>query len=266
MKTWVALYVKEWKDSRYLLAFLVIALVALEIFGWYHFDPDLARTREGGWLFLPFIFGIMTCFVAPPFLLARSFSSEWRSETHYQWFSLPVKRRATVLCKYAVALSNGLILSVIACGSAIMLLISFLKTKGKWAEFAEFMAELPSITFGDGCNLFIDLFVVFFLPFLFYLLFLLAIVTAMEGLKFSVHRFQGLAALVLFGGTIYLYARCYKMIVGWLSFLGRYDTVWFWTEGSMKNVMDLAQLAYPFLAATVLLTVGLWLFEKRVEI
>ncbi len=32
MKTWVALYVKEWKDSAYLLAFLVIALVALQIY------------------------------------------------------------------------------------------------------------------------------------------------------------------------------------------------------------------------------------------
>ena len=92
MKTWVALYVKEWKDSRDLLVFLVIALFALEIFGWYHFDPDLARSGRGRWRFLPFIFGFVTCLVAPPFLLARSFSSEWRSETHYQWFSLPVNR------------------------------------------------------------------------------------------------------------------------------------------------------------------------------
>ena len=263
MKTWVVLYVKEWKDSRYLLACLVIVLFALEIFGWYHFDPDLARSKEGGWQFLPFIFGFVTCFVGPPFLLARSFSSEWRSETHYQWFSLPVNRWMTVLCKYAVALSNGLILYMIAGGSAIVLLVSFLKRDGKWAVL---MAKLPSITFGDGCNLIIDFFVVFCLPVLFYLLFLLSIVTVMEGVKFSVRRFQGLAALASFGGTIYFYARFYKMIVGWLSFLGKYDTAAFWAEGSMKDIMDLAQLAYPFLAATVLLIVGLWLFEKRVEI
>jgi hypothetical protein len=59
-----------------------------------------------------------------------------------------------------------------------MLLISVLKREGKWAEL---MAKLSSITFGDWCNTLIDLFVIFFLPFLLYLLFLLAIVTAMEG-------------------------------------------------------------------------------------
>ena len=112
----------------------------------------------------------------------------------------------------------------------------------------------------------IDLCVVFVVPFLLYMMLLLALVTAMEGLKFSVRRFQGLAALTFFGGMIYLYARSYTTAVDSLSFLGRYNTVVFLGEGSMKVVMQLSHLAYPFLAFTVLLFAGLWLFEKRVEI
>ena len=259
MKNWVALYVKEWKDSAYMLAFLVIALVALQIYGWYLFDPELAGASGGGWVVLPFVLGFVACVIVPPFLLARSFSSEFKSETHYLWFSLPVNRWVTVICKYAVALINGFILWMIAAGSMVLLLM-------KEGKLTKLNPELSTASFGQISGFLIDLCVVFVVPFLLYMMLLLALVTAMEGLKFSVRRFQGLAALTFFGGMIYLYARSYTTAVDSLSFLGRYNTVGFGAEGSMKGVMQLSHLAYPFLASTVLLFAGLWLFEKRVEI
>lgn len=267
MKTWVALFVKEWKDSRYLLAFLVITLVALQIYGWYNFEPPWFKGKEGGWRAIPFVLGFVTCIISPPFLLARSFSSEFRSETHYQWFSLPVKRRVTVLCKYAVALSNGFLLWLIAAGSIALLVFVHLIDEGKWAML---MTSLSMISYGEILEktflFLVDLCVVFIAPALLYMMLLLALVTVMEGVKFSVNRFQGLAALVSFGGAVYLYARFYKMVVGWLSFLGRYDTVGFWVEGPMEGVIKWSHLAYPSLALALLLIIGLWLFEKRVEV
>ena len=264
MKTWIALFVKEWKDSRYLLAFLVITLVALQIYGWYLCEAESAQVKGNSWRVLPFAFGFLMCIVASPFLLARSLSSEFRSETHYQWFSLPVKRYVSVLCKYAVALSNGCILWIIALANVVLLLI--FRGFGE-ANRTQFRDALSAATYGEIFRFLVDFWLCSILPGLLYMMLLLAVVTVMEGVKFSVRRFQGSAALLFFGGTVYLYARFYRMVTDALDFLGPFELRrTFWTGGSMQGFPEWSHLAYPFLVFTLLIIIGLWLFEKRVEI
>lgn len=265
MNTFWALYVKEWKDSRYLFGVLGVGLIALELYGWLAFDPTLrgGAGKEVILNWLPFVLGIAASFFAPSFLLARSFSAEWKSETHYQWFALPVKRWITVLCKFAVAAVQGIILLIFTVGN--FLTVSAMHSEGDKA-LEKFLNRFTLLSWGEVTYLMIDLFVVFVLPVLVYLTLSLAVVMAMEGVKFTLHRYQGVVALVFFGGVIYLFGRFFKDALQMLGFLGNYRAMTIWQDGNMSSAIEWAMLVYPLTVAAILVFLGLWLFEKRVEI
>jgi len=262
MRTFWALYKKEWKDSQQLLGFLVVGITALELYGWYHFDPALIERKESAWYQIPFVIAMAVGFFAPAFLLARSFSFEWKSETHYQWFSLPVNRWITVMSKFAVALSQGIVLLLFSSGGVFQ---ASSKDGGFtiWQVFFEKTEDLQLYQF----SLFmIDIFVMFSLPVLLGLVLTLALVTAMEGVKFTVHRYRGLVALVFFGSSVYLFGRFFNSAVQILDFMGSYKPLLFLPGKGMGHSVEWASYAYPLLAIVLLMGMGLWLFEKRVDI
>ena len=251
MNIWWALYIKEWKDARYVFAFLMLAIAGLEGYGWFYFEPDFAKVGPRAILsYVPFILGGAACFIAPPFLLARSFSSEWKSDTHYQMFSLPVSKYVPSLAKYLVALSNGLLMFLVAAG--IMFAVG--------VEYGS-KAGVPRVAYDDVLFLMI-------LGFTVYLVLILGFVTAMEGVKFTVKRFRRLAAVGFWLGSMFLYFWFYRQVVNVLGFLGDFE-IWSVLDGQM--VMAVSEVAwasfvYPALFGVLMLGVGLALFEKHVEI
>ncbi|MBT3605028.1 MAG: hypothetical protein HOE48_15320 [Candidatus Latescibacteria bacterium] len=251
MNTLWALYVKEWKDARYVFAFLMLAIVGLEGYGWLYFEPDFAKVGLSAILsYVPFILGGAACFIAPPFLLARAFSSEWKSDTHYQLFSLPVAKFVPSLAKYLVALSNGLLMFFVA--AAIMFSVGVEHGVKDGA---------PRVAYDD-------VWYVLVLGFTVYLILILGFVTAMEGVKFAVKRLRRLAAVGFWLVSMFAYFWFYGAVVNSLGFLGAVQ-IWSVMDGQM--VMAVGNIAwasflYPAIAGVLLLGVGLALFEKHVEI
>jgi hypothetical protein len=251
MNAFWALYVKEWKDARYVFAFLMIAIGALGIYGWVYFEPDFSDVGPRAILsFIPFFLGGVACFVAPPFLLARSFSSEWKSDTHYQIFALPVPKFVPAFAKYLVALSNGLLMFLVAGGIMFGVGIEYGVKEG-----------VPRVAYDDVLFLMI-------LGFAVYLVLILGFVTAMEGVKFTVKRFQRLAAVGFWLVSMYFYVWFHGLAVGNLSFLGKFqiDSVMDGQVMMAVSSVAWAGFAYPVLVGLVLLVLGLGLFEKYVEI
>ena len=262
MKTFWALYVKEWKDSRYVFGAVCVFLVALAIYGGYGTELHTRRLLSVGEKMsraLPFVLGVACCLFAPPFLLARSISLEWKSETHYLWFSLPIQRWFSLLGKFSVALSQSLVL-ILLTGLLVVTTISFLSEHPMgWIRFLDFLRE-------GGIGGVMDICMIFVLPVLLYVILSLAFVIAMEGVKFLAHRYRGLMALGFFGTMVYLYARFWGTAMDALNFLGRYKPDTFWQSGSMSHGVELALYVYPFGVTVLLMAFGLWLFEKRVQI
>lgn len=262
MKTFWALYKKEWKDSLQLLGFLVVGIISLEVYGWYHFDPALIGQKESAWYQIPFVLAMAVGFFAPAFLLARSFSSEWKAETHYQWFSLPVNRWVTVMSKFAVAFSQGIVLLLFSSGGVF----EASSKDGGFTLWQVYFGKIADLQLYQSGLFMIDTFVVFSLPIFLGLGLILALVTAMEGVKFTVHRYRGLMALVFFGSSVYLFGRFFNSAVQFLDFMGSYKPFMFLPGKGMGHGVEWASYAYPLLAIVLLMGIGLWLFEKRVEI
>lgn len=263
MKTLWTLYVKEWKDSRYVFGVVGIGLLALMFYGAYVYDHHVEGAMKPIRNFLPFALVVAGSFFAPAFLLARSFSSEWKSETHYQWFSLPVKKWVSVLGKVATAFSQGVIFLVMT----LTFLLCFERYRVDHPKSVErFFTSLSELSGSQIMVVVYDMTIVFLVPVIIYLMLTLALVVAMEGVKFALHRYRGIAALVFLGGSVYLYGRFYQLAHDNLRILGRFKPTSFWQEGSMVGGMELAVYVYPLLALVALMGLGLFLFEKRVEI
>jgi hypothetical protein len=99
------------------------------------------------------------------------------------------------------------------------------------------------------------------------LVFLLGIATAMEGIKLALKRWRGLAGIAAVVASFYLYARLMKPVRSLLVFLGDFRISLEIGGGHIKtSALPLSWVAYTVLVGLVLTAVGLWLFEKRVEI
>jgi hypothetical protein len=246
-----ALYSKEWKEGRHVFAFLMVAIALLGAYGWTYFEPDILKVGPRALLsYIPFLLGGAACFIAPPFLLARSFSTEWKSDTHYLMFSLPIWKCVPSLAKYLVALSNGLIMFGLMGSFVFAVMITH------WGGEDTVRPAYDDLVWIAG------------LGFLAYLILMLGFVTAMEGVKSSVKRFQRLASIGFAVMVLFFYLWFYGQIVVPLSILGgiQLETV---KAGQVVMVVwefSLASFAYPALVGILLLILGLALFEKNVEI
>ena len=87
MNAQFALWKKEMKDNRSLLFFLAIAVIGLDAYLLLRPHHGFTSASDG------IIFLCIVPFFAPllilPFVLAHSFSSEWKADTHYLMLALP---------------------------------------------------------------------------------------------------------------------------------------------------------------------------------
>jgi hypothetical protein len=251
MKTLWTLYVKEWKDTRNGFAFLMIALALVGIYGSVYFEPDILSVGPRAILsYIPFVLGVASCFMAPPVLLARSFSSEWKSDTHYQLFSLPIPKFLPALAKYCTVVSQGFLMFLLMGGFVFGVGVTH------WGS-----DDTPRLAYDDVITMMV-------FGFLAYLIMMLGFVTAMEGVKFTVKRFQRLVSVAFFFVALYFYVWFYWQIVGILDFFGTFqiDTVMNGQDVMVVGEIALAIFFYPALVGVLFLVFGLALFEKYVEI
>lgn len=251
MRVWWTLYVKEWKDAFNIFVFLMGALAVLCGYGWVKFEPDFSKVGPGALLgYIPFILAGAACFIAPPFLLARSFSSEWKSDTHYQMFALPVPKFMPALVKYLVAFCNGFAMFLLVTATIFGIAYSY------WHDESSIR-----VAYDDTWFMMLFGYVV-------YLMLMLGFVTGMEGVKFTVKQYRRLTAVGFWVFSMFCYFWFYGYFIGFLDFLGVFEV------DSVMNgqvMMGIAQFAwasflYPAFFGGCLLVLGLLLFERHVEI
>ena len=231
MSPLIALYTKEIKDNRKLFLFLLIGTVCLDLLVLVTIETNVLAA---------FICGLpiwSTVFILP-FVLAHSYTTEWKTSTSHLLLSLPIRPSIAGLSKYLAVLSMGVVLFGIS--AAAIHLVTSRAPDG-------FTSQLPNIFGITGTDVF-EYAMVGYFSFLFLLL---GLVSGMEGVKFSVARFRGLISLASFVLGLYLYS------IFVTSFLAAF-----------QGVMDvgLAIAVYSILAGLVYLVMGLFLFERYAEI
>lgn len=237
MKPFFALYVKELKANKTLFLFLLLLIVGMSAYGVIGAGDDLDFEIGKNFIDIDLPWLIIAAFIlvfSMPFLLAHTFNTEWKSETHYQMFALPVSQYTIILAKIAAVASKGIVGGIIVIGCVSLWLVH-----GVLPYFA-FLAALVLVT---------------------YMVFILGVVTGMEGMKFSVKRYRGLNAVGFFIIAVFLY--------GWLFSEG---TEFFEFSGEISMspyaefTIDLAPFVYTILMGVIFMIIGLVMYEKRAEI
>ena len=263
MKPLLALYLKELKDYRNLILVLAVATVALNVYAHWDVDLDqLAQLRGAENKALALILlalpGLPVLFFAiiPAFILAHSFSSEERANNHYLLFSLPVPKYAVGICKILGVLTVAAGLFAVSAGGASLML---------WR-----IAAHPDVA-EEGTRVLVDNLLLYagqiFFP---VVMLLLGMVTGMEGLKFAANRCRRTVTIGAFAVSFYLYAKLMRPAAEALDFLGGYEIPLLVTGVSREWVnsapMPLPWAAYTLLAGLAFAGVGIFLYEKYVEI
>ena len=253
MKPLFVLYMKELKDNRNLFLFLLIATVSLDLYAFFEIDEKLVTTRSPSAILIVLLFHLplFTAILIPPFILAHSFSSEWKAETYHLMFSLPIHKGWIVFLKLIAILTIGFVLFMVSC-------LGFLLFFSKVTSFANSNSSMPSA------------FDFWFLAggwYLSILLLLLGIVSCMEGLRFAVKRYRRLVSLGFLVTCFYFLGRIMKPATEALSFLGKYQIEIINQDGGVfYKSMSLSWLAFPILCGLLLLLLGIDLFDRYVEI
>lgn len=231
MRMFFALYLKELKDAKNVSCFLVIGTLVLQ--GWVLLSVE---TQMIALFFsaLP-LWAIM--FVLP-FLLASSFNGEWRGNTNYLLFALPIRTGVVGLCKFAAILSIGLLLFSIA-GTGVYIVVARAPHEAV-SQILSYFGVTASTVSGYAAGFFAS-----------YVLLSLGVVTATEGVKYTAARLRGLAAAASIVSCIVIYLTAAGSFVDAL-------------QGYLST--GEALMAYTVLAGLVFLLIGLFLFEKYVEI
>ncbi len=230
MKSSFALYLKELKDNRNLFLFLLIGTVALDLWVLLTVETQVFAVALCGLPVWAFMFIL-------PFMLASSFSSEWKSNTNHLMLSLPIRTSMVGLCKFLAILSMGTVLFTVVV-VAVYLVMS--------RSSEPVLQQVPNVFGFTSSEAFEYVVGIYFS----YLFLLLGIVGGMEGVKFTVKRFRGLAAFGFFLAGLFFY----KWFMGYF-----FDAL----RGSMGDGLILT--VYSILAGLVFLALGLFLFEKYVE-
>ena len=204
MKPFFALSVKELKANKILFLFLLLLIAGMNAYGLMKVanvsQDQLVAQEQMGTIIkflitvtLPISLTKTILVLSLPFLLVYTFSSEWRSETHYQMFALPLSQYTVILAKIAAVASIGFVGGGIVIGSVYLSV----------AHIADLLVEAESkfiyrVIFGVERMLFFDFVLVASVKLATYMIFIFGIVTGMEGVKFSVKRYRRLAAVASF--------------------------------------------------------------------
>ncbi len=255
MKSFFALYMKELKAHKILFLFLLLLIAGMNAYGLMqiayvrHFK-DVIESSDN----LPVILwpnfsyfwpmlAVFTLVLSLPFLLAHAFNSEWKSETHYQMFALTVPQYKVILAKIVAITSKGIIGGGIVIGSLYLWMV-------RKAEFIDGVLELmpfSHFTLVTGLIL------------VTYMVFIFGLVTGMEGVKLSVKRYRGLAAIAFCLVSVFLYGRLFQQGERAFEFLGQISMPPF-------GDANVAHFVYTILAGIIFMSIGLVMYEKRAEI
>ena len=258
MKQFFALYVKELKANKALFLFLLLLIVGMNVYGLIQVEnfKFLEIKKETGGhiqiLNIPWQLLAALIFVfSLPFLLAHAFNTEWKSETHYQMFALPVSQYTMILAKIAAVASKGIVGGIIVTIGLSL-----------WAERE---AALPNVkmlsTGGTEVTVFFDFALVVGLVLVTYMIFIFGVVTGMEGVKFAVKRYRGLTAVAFFVLSTFLYGRLFQQGAKSLDFLGQISM-----SPPAEFTIHLGSVVYTILIGVVFMIIGLVVYEKRAEI
>ena len=264
MKQFFALYVKELKANKILFLFFFLLLVGMNAYGliqleyFLHilhiivFTGDIAPSviQSNYFSFFGGPIAMLAAFIlvfSLPFLLAHAFNTEWRSETHYQMFALPVPQYIVNLAKVAAVASKGIV--GVGGGLVIGSLYLWIGRKVGFLDSTMELLSVPRIALVIG------------LIFVTSIVFILGLVTGMEGMKFAVKRYRGLVAVGFFVLSTVLYGRLFQQGERTLDFLGQISM-----SSPVPFTIDLAPFVYTILMGVIFMIIGLVVYEKRAEI
>lgn len=231
MKQFFALYVKELKANKTLFLFLLLLLVGINIYGFIEIEDISQQIASGEFLKLSFFILLppFTLVLSLPFLLAHAFNAEWKSETHYQMFALPISQYTMILAKIAAVASKGIVGGGIVIGGLYF-----------WV-----LADLPDVQViafdNTEVTVFLDFAFITGLALVTYMIFILGVVIGMEGVKFAVKRYRGLTAVAFFILAVFVYGR-------------------------LLPQDDWSPFVYTILMGVIFMIIGLVVYEKRAEI
>ncbi|MDE0553204.1 MAG: hypothetical protein OXI24_03245 [Candidatus Poribacteria bacterium] len=251
MKQFFALYVKELKANKALFLFLLLLIVGMNVYGFIEIENISQQVASGEFLKLAFFIFLppFTLVLSLPFLLAHAFNTEWRSETYYQMFALPVPQYIVNLAKVAAVASKGIVGGGIVIGGMYF-----------WV-----LADLPDVQIIAFDNTqvtgFLNFVFITGLALVTYMVFILGVVTGMEGVKFSVKQYRGLTAVVFFAIAVFLFFRFFNQMTIALNFLGQISIT-----PTPSGQIELAPFVYTILMGVVFMIIGLVVYEKRAEI
>ena len=271
MKPFFALYVKELKAHKILFLFLLLLIAGINAYGLMKVanvsQDQLVAQEQMGTIIkflitvtLPISLTKTVLVLSLPFLLAHAFNAEWKSETHYQMFALPLSQYTVILAKIAAVASVGFVGGGIVIGSVYLSV----------AHVADLLVEAESkfiyrVMFGVERMLFFDFVLVASLELATYMMFIFGIVTGMEGVKFSVKRYRRLAAVasfilfLSFGFFILQGLSVFKsLLMPILPFAYSESTIF------LKTSVDI--YFFTILMGIIFMIIGLVMYEKRAEI
>ena len=264
MRPFFTLYVKELKANRVLFLFLLLLIAGMNAYGliqleyFLHIlhiivftgdiDPQVFQSNYFSYFFGPMsMLAAFSLVLSLPFLLAHAFNTEWRSETHYQMFALPVSQYTVILAKIVAVASMG----IVGVGGGLMI-GSFYLWIGLKVGFLDSTIKLLSVP---------RVALVIGLIFVTSMIFILGVVTGMEGVKFAVKRYRGLTAVAFFVLSIFLYGQFFQQGKKFFEFLGQISMT-----SPIPFTIDLAPFVYTILMGVIFMIIGLVVYEKRAEI
>ena len=264
MKQFFALYVKEIKANKALFLFLLLLIVGINAYGliqleyFFYFlhimnstgdiDPQVLQSNYFSYVLGPI--SLLAAFILVlclPFLLAHAFNTEWKSETHYQMFALPVPQYIVNLAKIAAVASKG----IVGIGSGLVIGSLYLWI-GHKVGFLDGITELISVP---------RFALVIGFVFVTSMIFILGVVTGMEGVKFAVKRYRGLVAVAFFILAVFVYDRLFSQGLKFFEFSGQISI-----SPLTEFPIGLAPFVYTILMGVIFMIIGLVVYEKRAEI
>lgn len=247
MKPFFALYMKELKANKTLFLFLLLLIAGLNAYGLIRIADGLNFEEAFKQIFILTTIAIFLVLLSLPFLLAHAFNSQWKSETHYQMFALPVPQYIVNLAKVAAVASKG----IVGVGSGLLIGSLYLWI-GHEVGFLDGITELRSVP---------RVALVIGLIFVTSMFFILGVVTGMEGVKFAVKRYRGLVAVSFFILAVFLYGRLFSQGKAFFEFSGQISV-----SVPAPFAIDLAPFVYTILMGVIFMIIGLVVYEKRAEI
>lgn len=256
MKPFFALYVKELKAHKILFLFLLLLIAGLNAYGLIRIADGLNFEEAFKQIFILTTIAIFLVLLSLPFLLAHTFNSEWRSETHYQMFALPVSQYTVILAKIVAVASVGFVGGGIVIGSVYF----------SMAHIVDLLVEVASI-FREAVIPFFDFVLIASLILVTYMIFIFGIVIGMEGVKFSVKRYRRLTAVASFFVFFlvgFFTLQGLRVFTSFLMPMLPYPHTGSFISMYIGTGID--PYLYTTLTGIIFMIIGLVMYEKRAEI